>query len=580
MNPRRLLAPLAALALVMGVGLIAGPTAALGALAMALLLLPLKLATERSLSRLEAVRRGMDALARGERLEKLAADGGPEVAGLIRSFNTLADAVSARTDQLQQNEARFHALAESAFGMEAWFNDHGKLLWVNPSVERATGYSVAECILAPDAVELLVYPKDQGYARELLQKALRGEASDGQEIRLLKKDGEVLWVGLNWQLMTDAAGGPRGLRISVSDVERRKQAELKLLETVAEVRRAQSLQQVYLRRSDEERKRLEALLDAMRIGVLFLDDDRRVLHCNRAFLVLLGFSPDENLTGVRVEVILENCADLISDAATYRQHLESVLAEQANTASFEFSLNDGRIIAEVTAPVPGPSPDGLPGHLWIYEDVTEQRRAAERLTQLADRDPLTNLLNRRRFHEELQRMLAEADRRRAPFGLLAIDLDGFKGINDRFGHQAGDDVLTTLAHAVGSTVRKNEIFFRLGGDEFAILAPDSGEAEMLGLARRVSGIIVEQRWQFDGVQVGITASMGIAIYPQDASDGEELIAHADTAMYQAKGSGRNAWQMYRGTGVGMDGEAAQLGIHPRRSTERPAGQQSQPQSTD
>ena len=545
MIPRRLLAPLAALALVAALALAVDTGAALGALAMALLLLPLKFAAERSLSRLDGVKREMDALARGDKPAKLAVDGGPETVELTRSFNMLAEALSARIEKLRLNEARFHALAESAFGMEAWISDEGKLLWVNPSVERATGYSVAECILAPDMVELLVYPKDRGFARELLQKALRGETSDGQEVRLLKKDGAVLWVGLNWQLMTDAGWGPRGLRVSVSDVERRKQAEMKLLETVAEVRRAQSLQQVYLRRSDEERKRLEALLDAMRIGVLFLDHDRRVIHCNRAFLSLLGFPPEENLTGVRMEVILENCAGHLSEAARYQQHVDAVLAERETAPNFEFGLADGRIINEVTAAVPGPSADRASGRLWIFEDVTEQRRAAERLTQLADRDPLTDLLNRRRFHEELQRMLAEADRRQAPFGLLAIDLDGFKGINDRFGHQAGDDVLTTLAQAVGSTVRKNEIFFRLGGDEFAILAPDSSEAEMLGLARRVSGIIVEQGWQFDGVAVGITASLGIATYPRDASSGEELIAHADSAMYQAKSSGRNAWQVYQ-----------------------------------
>lgn len=545
MPPRRLLAPLSALALLAGIALIAGATAALGALAMALLLLPLKMASDASRSRLTALRQAMESLARGDTPTPLAMDGGPMTTELARSFNTLAEAVGTRLDNLWQSELRFHALAESAFGVEAWFSDQGQLLWINPSVERTTGYGVEECLQAPDALGLLVYPKDLGYARDLLQKALRGEGSDGQEVRLQKKDGSVLWVGLNWQLMKDAAAGGWGLRLSVSDVERRKQAEMKLLETVAEVRRAQSLQQAYLRHSIEDRQRLEALLDAMRVGVLFLDNDRRVIHRNRAFLALLGFPPDENLSGVRLEVILKNCSGLMADAALHQQHLEAVLAEAESTASFEFTLTNGHVIHELTVPVHGLTADSLSGRLWIFEDVTEQRLAAERLTQLADRDPLTNLLNRRRFHEELQRMLAEADRRHASFGLLAIDLDGFKGINDRFGHQAGDEVLTTLAQAVGSTVRKNEIFFRLGGDEFAILAPDSGETEMVGLARRVSSIIQEQHWQFGGSIVGITASLGIATYPLNASGGEELIAHADSAMYRAKSSGRNAWQVYR-----------------------------------
>ena len=93
-------------------------------------------------------------------------------------------------------------------------------------------------------------------------------------------------------------------------------------------------------------------------------------------------------------------------------------------------------------------------------------------------------------------------------------------------------------------MRRNEMYYRLGGDEFAIMAADSTEADMIGLARRVSGLIVDMRWLFSGHESRITASLGIAIYPRDATTEEELLARADQAMYQAKSSGRNAWQVY------------------------------------
>jgi len=182
--------------------------------------------------------------------------------------------------------------------------------------------------------------------------------------------------------------------------------------------------------------------------------------------------------------------------------------------------------------------------VWIYEDVTRQKQLEAQLIQLAERDPLTNLYNRRRFHEEIDRIIADASRRKAHAGLLAIDLDGFKPINDEYGHQAGDEVLIKLAEEVGATVRRNEIFFRVGGDEFAILAPDADEEEMVGLARRVSGKISDMRFLFSGREVRITASLGIALYPRHAASSEDIIARADSAMYQAKLSGKNRWAVF------------------------------------
>jgi len=127
-----------------------------------------------------------------------------------------------------------------------------------------------------------------------------------------------------------------------------------------------------------------------------------------------------------------------------------------------------------------------------------------------------------------------------------MDLDGFKPINDEFGHQAGDEVLVTIAREVGGIVRRNEMFFRLGGDEFAVLAPEASEFEMVGLARRIANRIGELRFTFGSGRVSrLTASIGISLYPVHADVGEQLVAHADSAMYQAKAGGKNHWRIYR-----------------------------------
>ena len=142
-------------------------------------------------------------------------------------------------------------------------------------------------------------------------------------------------------------------------------------------------------------------------------------------------------------------------------------------------------------------------------------------------------------------MMADAARRDVQLGLLVIDLDGFKPINDHFGHQAGDTVLITLAEQVGATVRRNEMFFRIGGDEFALLASDSSEEEMVGLARRILSRITSLRFSFAGEEARLTASVGIALYPIHGRSGRELMEHGDQAMYRAKTNGKNRWQVWR-----------------------------------
>ena len=141
-------------------------------------------------------------------------------------------------------------------------------------------------------------------------------------------------------------------------------------------------------------------------------------------------------------------------------------------------------------------------------------------------------------------MIADASRRHVQLGLLLFDLDGFKPVNDLYGHQAGDEVLVTLAREVGAVVRRNEMFFRLGGDEFAVLAPDTDAAALTGLARRIGERVSRTAFSFDGQAASVTVSVGIGIYPLHADTGEALLGAADAAMYAAKQGGRNAFRMY------------------------------------
>ena len=175
-----------------------------------------------------------------------------------------------------------------------------------------------------------------------------------------------------------------------------------------------------------------------------------------------------------------------------------------------------------------------------------QRELAERLLYMAERDPLTGLANRARFSAELDRALEHVQRGPENHGaLLYFDIDEFKTINDTFGHRAGDNVLLRAANTLGKIVRADEMLARLGGDEFVILAPGADRAGAEALAERIVNAVRGIAFDFSGHQLGLTISLGIALFPEHGDSSENIVSHADAAMYQAKASGKNCWRIYR-----------------------------------
>lgn len=439
--------------------------------------------------------------------------------------------------------ALLRSVAKGIHGVEAMFSHDGRLRWISPSVERLTARLPTRYLGADDALALLVHSSDLAYCRRVMGEVLAsGEARDF-ELRLQRDDGRFNWVACHWRALRDEQGGIEGVRLSAEDIQARKETEYTLLETVAELRRAQALREHYLTRSNDERHRLSALLNVIRLGILFIDRDHRVLYFNSAMLKLWGYPPEENLIGVRDVVLQSTIAPLLMDPSAYFAHIASVVRSPQVSEPHEFKFKDGRIVTDISAVVEGGLDGRGIGRVWIYEDVTERRQVAEQLVALAERDPLTNLFNRRRFHEELDRLLADAERRKTGVGLLSFDLDGFKPINDQYGHPAGDEVLIGLADGLRRIVRRNEMFFRLGGDEFAVLVPDANAEALSELASRLLEGVASLRFHFAGHEASVTASIGAACYPDHGKDVETLMAAADRAMYRSKDAGRNCWSL-------------------------------------
>ncbi len=175
--------------------------------------------------------------------------------------------------------------------------------------------------------------------------------------------------------------------------------------------------------------------------------------------------------------------------------------------------------------------------------MSERKRFETELRHLADHDPLTGLLNRRRFELEVERQLRLAQRYRRPGAVIVLDVDRFKQINDTYGHSVGDRLIVSVADALRARLRASDAIARLGGDEFAVLLPEIDRAGVEAVARELVQAVAAHTACVDGrVLPRVTISVGVATFGPDAGlDREALVVAADTAMYRAKEAGRNGY---------------------------------------
>jgi len=175
----------------------------------------------------------------------------------------------------------------------------------------------------------------------------------------------------------------------------------------------------------------------------------------------------------------------------------------------------------------------------LKAQLTEITELEQKMHELAIHDALTGLYNRHYLSERLDAEISHALRKNYPIAFLLMDLDHFKSINDTYGHQAGDLTLIAAAHAIRTHIRQSDIVCRYGGEEFMIIMPEIGMEDALQRAEYFRKCIDELRIEHESRSIHITASVGIAVYPIQGTDGDKILSMADTAMYQAKQAGRN-----------------------------------------
>jgi diguanylate cyclase (GGDEF)-like protein/PAS domain S-box-containing protein len=281
------------------------------------------------------------------------------------------------------------------------------------------------------------------------------------------------------------------------------------------------------------------ILSGLQEGVVVVDTDARVVVANEAAAELFGLPlqdlTERPLSGVPVD-LLDDRGHLL---ATERLPLMRALrGEEVTGLVVRFVRRDGSLLWVEVHANPLYHDDGqLYGAVASYDDVTARVEQDRRTRHEADTDPLTGLANRRALERTLNAALARAGARSRSVGLLMVDLDGFKAVNDTFGHAAGDEALREVARRLKRSVRERDLVARLGGDEFVVVLTDLGDRSgaVQHSVERITDALTDPI-AFDGASVTLGAALGVATFPADGANAADLLAHADRAMYAAKGA--------------------------------------------
>ncbi len=295
-------------------------------------------------------------------------------------------------------------------------------------------------------------------------------------------------------------------------------------------------------RDISERKRLEAELElsalvfnASTASIIVADAEGFIACVNPAFTQTTGYEPHE---------VIGRNPRLLSSGRQSREFYQNMWQTLDETGHWEGEWwnrrKDGELYAEQVIINIVRNKDGsVYRYVKISSDVTEKKRLDDLIWRQANYDNVTNLPNRRLFLDRLAQEIKKCHRAKESLALLFIDLDRFKEVNDEFGHAVGDRLLVEVSRRVNACIRSSDTVARLGGDEFTVILADLAQtARIETVARNITSVLA-QPFHCDEIEASISASMGIAIYPADGSDSNELIKKADQAMYAAKNSGRN-----------------------------------------
>lgn len=432
-------------------------------------------------------------------------------------------------DALRFSEARFRAMSDaSPLGIFV-ADGQGGCVYTNAAYQKISGLSF-EQTLGSNWISA-IHPEDRERVLEDWRAAAKGREPFQTEYRFLQEDGSIVWTRVSSAPMFDGVN-PNGRVKTVEDISERKAHEFKL----------RAVEEALF----DEREHAQVTLDSIGDAVLSTDLEGRLTYLNRVAEEMTGW-PSEDAVGRLLPEVFN-----ILDGTTHKTAINPALhAIRENrdvglVADCVLVRRDGFECAIEDSAAPIHNRDGqVSGAVIVFHDVSESRAMALKMSHLAQHDFLTGLPNRMLLTERLSRAIGLAQRHHKQVGVLFLDLDYFKNVNDSLGHAVGDQLLQSVGERLSANVRATDTVCRQSGDEFVILLAEIEHPNDAALIADKLLAAFSVSHQVGGQDLHITLSIGISVYPDDGVDLDAVLQSADTAMYHAKAHGRNSFQFFR-----------------------------------
>jgi diguanylate cyclase (GGDEF)-like protein/PAS domain S-box-containing protein len=401
-----------------------------------------------------------------------------------------------------------------------------KFTMSNPALERMLGYTHEEMLSI--GLEDIHPAEDVPYHTEQFNKMARGETTIVTNALTKRKDGSTFYADIKASPLR--IGNKTYLLGFFRDVTERKQAENALRQGAT-------------------------VFESSHNGIIITDPDGRIQAANQAYADISGYTESE---------LLGQNPRMLSSGRQSRDFYLKMWASIKAVGSWQGELwnrsKNGEIYPTWLAVSAVKNDQGQATHyVGISSDLSQLRQTEAEREHLAHYDPLTDLPNRLLLQSHLAHALAQAKRHQNKVGVLYLDLDRFKNINDSLGYQVGDELLVTLTERLTMHMRSEDMLARLGGDEFLLVLEHISDPEDAAIVARSLLETLSQPFILPGErEIFIGASIGISVFPNDGDSAEQLIQHADSAMHQAKTHGRNTYRFYTEELTRASGEHLEL----------------------